>query len=107
MIRAGHSNSPQDLLALKANKSCGLLLCPGSYMYYVLCRPRWLSRMCVRLVISDQEVAGLIPAGSGNIFSSTLIMKYFLQPFSPFRCFKKDRCQNRAKECAQGLIKRA
>ena len=32
----------------------------------------------------DQEVAGLIPAGSGNILSWRLIMKYFPWSFSPF-----------------------
>ena len=33
----------------------------------------------------DQEVAGSILAGSGNILSWRLIMKYFLRSFSPFR----------------------
>ena len=33
----------------------------------------------------DQEVAGSIPAGSGNILSCRLIMKYFQRSFSPFR----------------------
>ena len=32
----------------------------------------------------DQEVAGSIPARSGNIHSWRLIMKYFLWSFSPF-----------------------
>ena len=32
----------------------------------------------------DQEVAGSIPAGPGIILSWRLIMKYFLQSFSPF-----------------------
>ena len=32
----------------------------------------------------DQEVSGSIPTVSGNIFSWRLIMKYFLQSFSPF-----------------------
>ena len=32
----------------------------------------------------DQEIAGLIQAGSGNILSCRLIMKYFLRPFYPF-----------------------
>ena len=38
--------------------------------------------------VGDQ-VACSIPAGSGNILSLRLIMKYFLQSFSPFHCFKK------------------
>ena len=33
----------------------------------------------------DQEVGGSIPAGSGNILSRRLIMKYFQRPFSPFQ----------------------
>ena len=33
---------------------------------------------------SDQEVAGLIPAGFGKFFSWRLIMEYFLLSFSPF-----------------------
>ena len=41
------------------------------------------------------------PAEVGNILSWRLIMKYFLQSFSPFRWFKKGSCQFLAKECAQ------
>ena len=37
----------------------------------------------------NQEVAGSTPAEVGNILSWRLIMKYFLQSFSPFRWFKK------------------
>ena len=33
----------------------------------------------------DQEAAGSIPADVGNILSWRLIMKYFLQSFSPFQ----------------------
>ena len=33
----------------------------------------------------DQEVAGSTPAEVGNILSWSLIMKYFLRSFSPFR----------------------
>ena len=33
----------------------------------------------------DQEVAGSTPAGSATFFHGDLIMKYFLQSFSPFR----------------------
>ena len=32
----------------------------------------------------DQEVAGLTHAGSATFFRGDLIMKYFLQSFSPF-----------------------
>ena len=49
----------------------------------------------------DQEVAGSTPAGSATFFRGDLIMKYFLQSFSPFCCFKKGSCQFLAKECAQ------
>ena len=49
----------------------------------------------------DQEVAGSTPAEVGNILSWRLIMKYFLQSFSPFCWFKKGSCQFLAKECAQ------
>ena len=49
----------------------------------------------------DQEVAGLTPAGLATFFHGDLIMKYFLQSFSPFRGFKKGSCQFLAKECAQ------
>ena len=31
-----------------------------------------------------QEVAGLTPAGLATLFHGDLIMKYFLQSFSPF-----------------------
>ena len=49
----------------------------------------------------DQEVAGLIPAGSGNIIPWRLNLKYFLRSFSPFHWFKKGSCQFLVKECAQ------
>ena len=62
-------------------------------------RPRWLSWM--RRPTGDQEVAGSTPAEVGKILSWRLIMKYFLQSFSPFRWFKKGSCQFLAKECAQ------
>ena len=61
--------------------------------------PRWLSWM--RRPTGDQEVAGSTPAEVGNILSWRLIMKYFLRSFSPFRWFKKGRCQFLAKEWAQ------
>ena len=41
----------------------------------------------------DQEVMGSIPAGSDNIITWRSIIKYYLQSFSPFRCFKKRSCQ--------------
>ena len=43
-----------------------------------------VSHLDVRLA-GDQEVAGLTPAGSATLFlvSWALIMKYFLQTFSP------------------------
>ena len=55
----------------------------------------------MRRPTGDQEVAGSTPAEVGNILSWRLIMKYFLQSFSPFRWFKKDSCQFLTKECAQ------
>ena len=39
----------------------------------------------------DQEVVGLIPAGSGNTILRRLI-DHSLESFSPFRWFKKDSC---------------
>ena len=36
----------------------------------------------------DQEIAGSIPAGSGNILSCRLITKYFLRSFSSFCWFR-------------------
>ena len=42
-----------------------------------------------------QEVAGSTPAEVGSILSWKLIMKYFLRSFSPFRWFKKGRCQRK------------
>ena len=56
--------------------------------------------------IGDQEVVGLTPAEVSNILSWRLIMKYFLQSFSPFRWFKKGSCQFLAKKCAQYLVNR-
>ena len=55
---------------------------------------------------SDQDGAGLISAGSGNIRSKKLIMKYFLRLFSPLRRFQKDSCQFLAKECVEKLVNR-
>ena len=52
----------------------------------------------------DQEVVGYIPAGSDNILSWRLIMKYFLRSFSPFCWFKKGSCRFLAKEYAQILV---
>ena len=52
----------------------------------------------------DQVVAGLIPARSVNILLLRLIMKYFLQAFSPFHLFKRDSCQFLTKEYAQVLV---
>ena len=52
--------------------------------------PRWLSWM--RRPTGDQEAAGSTPAEIGNILSWRLIMKYFIQSFSPFRWFKKGSC---------------
>ena len=49
----------------------------------------------------DQEVADSIPATSSNILSWRLILKYFLQSFSPFHSFNKDTCQFLANEYAQ------
>ena len=74
----------------------------------------WSSKLYVSLVLrflrydhkmrrptGDQEVTGSAPAEVGNILSWRLIMKYFLQSFSPFRWFKEGSCQFLAKECAQ------
>ena len=52
----------------------------------------------------DQEIAGSIPDGSGNILSWRLTMKYFRPSFSLFRCFKKCSCQFLSKICAQVLV---
>ena len=49
----------------------------------------------------DQEIVGSTPAGLATSFHGDLIMKYFLQSFSPFRWFKKGSCQFLVKECAQ------
>ena len=46
-------------------------------------QPRWLSWM--RRPTGDQEVAGSTPTEVSNILLWRLIMKYFLQSFSPFR----------------------
>ena len=62
--------------------------------------PASVAQLDARLT-GDQEVAGSTPAGSATFFRGDLIMKYFLQSFSPFRWFKKGSCQFLAKECAQ------
>ena len=66
---------------------------------YSFCsRPRYLSWMRIRLVTRRLRVR--YPPGH-NILSWSLIMKFFLRSFSPFRWFKKGSCQFLAKECAQ------
>ena len=47
---------------------------------------------------------GFDPAGSGNILSWRIIMKYFRRSFSPFRWFKKGSRQFLVKECAWMLV---
>ena len=54
----------------------------------------------------DQEVAGSIHTGPGNILSWKVIMKYFLRTFSPFRWFKKGIFQFLAIDSAQVLVNR-
>ena len=54
----------------------------------------------------DQGVAGSNPAESAILFCADLIMKYFLQTFSPFRWSKKDRCQFLAKRVCTILVNR-
>ena len=49
----------------------------------------------------DQEVAGSIPARSGNIILWRFIMKYFQKSLAPSRLFKKGSCQFLVKEYAQ------
>ena len=56
--------------------------------------------------IGDQEIAGSIRAGSGNILSWKMIVNYFLRSLSTFRWFKTGSYQFLAKECAQELVKR-
>ena len=63
------------------------------------------SPFCV-FFFGDQEVAALSPSRCGNILSWRLIMKYFLQSFSPFLWFKKGSCQFLVKKCAQVLVNR-
>ena len=46
-----------------------------------------------------RTVAGSILT-SAYILSWSLVVKVFLRPFSPCRCFKKGSCQLLAKECA-------
>ena len=61
----------------------------------------------------DQKVAGSIPAGSGNILSWRLIIKYSLRSDHEiftmviffFHWFKEGSCQFLANECAQVLGK--
>ena len=48
---------------------------------------------------NDQKVAGLIPAGSRNIFV-VIDHEIFSMFFSPFCLFKKGSCQFLTKECA-------
>ena len=48
----------------------------------------------------DQKVVVSTPAGPPTFFRRDLIMKYFLQSFSPFCWFKKGSCQFLAKQCA-------
>ena len=44
---------------------------------------------------------GFKPHWVGNILSWRMVMKYFLQSFSPFCWFKKGSCLFLVKECAQ------
>ena len=59
----------------------------------------WVAQLDARPT-GDQEVAGSTPARSATFFREDLIMKYFIRSFSPFRWFKKGRCQFLVKECA-------
>ena len=38
------------------------------------------------------QVTGLTPIGSANLFHRDMIMKYFLWSFSPFRCHVRRVC---------------
>ena len=49
----------------------------------------------------DQEAASSTTAWWATFFRGNLIMKVFLQSFSPFHRFKKGNSQFLAKECAQ------
>ena len=44
----------------------------------------WLGKLTAHDPSDDQEVTGSIPARSATFFLGVLIMKYFLQSFSPF-----------------------
>ena len=94
---------------LSLQKSVGKFL--PSFMSIILLKEDWeFVQMVMQLAsvaqldahpAGDQEAAGSAPAEVGNILSWRLIMKYFLQSFSPFCWFKKGRRQFLAKECAQ------
>ena len=49
--------------------------------------------VCPSRPTGDQEIAGSVPTGSGNILSWRLIMKYFLQSLSPLRWFKSGNAE--------------
>ena len=57
-----------------------------------LCRPQWLRR---------SGGYGFNPCPVATFFCGDLIMKYFLQSFSPFRSFTKGSCQFLVKEYTQ------
>ena len=76
---------------------------------YVRSRPLWLSRLSRHACpIGDQEVAGSIPAGCGNILSWKLIMKYIVFSFAilSLSLIQEEQLSVPAKECAHVLVYR-
>ena len=83
------SVKPQDIVTTRSNElhvwlgieDLGLILNEKKLRWY---RHVEHSNGAVKTAF-DQEVAGSTPAEISNILSCRLIMKYFLQSFSPFR----------------------
>ena len=67
--------------AIYQNYSAGFKKAVSEY-FYIFVGPTSVAQLDPT---GDQEVAGSTPAKVGNILSLTLIMKYFLQSFSPLR----------------------
>ena len=97
------------LTTIQINKTCTVRIWDKQH-YYMCSDPPDCSRHFTKLkgpalmaqsdvrLTDDQEAVDWIHTRFGNILLWRLIVKYFLQSFSPFRWFKKGNWQHLVKE---------